>query len=95
MSNATSPEIKILVEAQQRRRQIHQLASALILAFSIPDGYELVCHLSTSPCRNNREALIWWIQTQCVDHNIELAAHALPTLITLFANKLDSIQINC
>lgn len=94
MRNATSPAIVILIEANQRRSRLRQIARALMLSFGISDGYELVCHLTSSPCRTNHEALVLWIQDQCLEISTDFGPHTMAALTMLLRNKLDSIRVD-
>lgn len=91
MINATSPEIKVLVEAHLRRSQIRQLAGAMMQAFRIPEGHDLVLHLTNARCRNNREAMTDWVRQQLVASDLTDESETLQTLITIFRHKLQSI----
>lgn len=92
MNHATSHEIAILVEAHLRRSQIRQLTDALMIALGIPEGHALVNHLTSSPCRTNREALVLWVQAQCLDHSIPLRRNTLRSLVNMLQYKFEAIQ---
>lgn len=90
-----SPLIDQLLLQGQRDRQIRQLAGALMQAFQIPEGHDLVMHLTNTRCRNNREALTNWVRQQLVSTSLANESETLQTLIATFRHKLQSIYADC
>lgn len=79
---------------RQRDRQIRQFAGALMQAFRIPDGHDLVLHLAGAHCRTNREALTHWVRQQAVASDLADESEMLQTLIAMFRHKLQSIYVD-
>lgn len=87
-------QIENLTAQRQRDLRIRQLAGALMVSFRIPDGYDLVAHLTNVPCRSNREALVHWVRSQLLEPVIKADATTLDTLRTLLRYKFAALNGN-
>ena len=87
----SSQLIEALFLKGQRDRQIRQMAGALMQTFQIPEGHDLVLHLTQARCRNNREAMTDWVRQQVVASDLADESETLPTLVAMFRHKLQSI----
>jgi len=82
---------KVLDQLQSEaaeHRMIRRLASALQAAYRISDGDQLVAVLGTGVERNNREALVTWVDEQLPDLDEANSRQLLQSLVTRLGHAL-------
>lgn len=70
-----------------------RMAGALCATLLIPEGSDLVLHLTDRrDVRSNREAVAVWIESQLADPNLAISQAVLPIFVDLLSAKLRRIQ---
>lgn len=62
MNEAMSQLLTDEIEMRNRQRQLRLIVSYLMQALRIPDGDHLVLTFGTGHERNNRQALMYWVE---------------------------------
>lgn len=78
----------------RERRLIHTMASALGVAFQVPEGRGLVLHLGLGGERSNLEALETWVCRQMLAHRVLPGTESLAWFVGQLEYDLSSLEVH-
>lgn len=85
---------KAAVQEAQKRRQISQMAEALVFSLQIQNGHGLVPLLGYPDAYNNAEAVAYWVMDHLDETSADSPKETLRQLAVMLNNKLNRLIDN-